>query len=181
MLSIDILTSIKILSPHQGGHLEFALLVSSHAPTYELVFSCLYTHCLVWLTLKICCLFKVWGVKVNYVGVHHGNGYELFFNLSFHAFVKTSQEMWLLFGRSKLLGQCVAKWNDRQVDQLWSQHSNPTVIRPWFGYVTIWLRVATNHSCFDTRSLQISYMETSCIFQWNCTRRNLVLFHPHTL
>jgi hypothetical protein len=47
MLSIDILTSVKILSPHQSGHLEFALLVSSHAPTYELVFLCLYTHCLV--------------------------------------------------------------------------------------------------------------------------------------
>jgi hypothetical protein len=121
------------------------------------------------------------GLKVNYVGVNHGNGYKLFFNLSFHAFVRTSQEMWLLFGQSKLLGQCVTKWNDHELDQLWSQHSNPNLIRPWFGYVTNWLQVVTNHFCFGTRSLQISYMETSCIFKWNCTRRNLVLFQPHTL
>jgi hypothetical protein len=74
MLSMDILTSLKILSPHQSGHLEFALLVSSHAPTYELVFSCLCTHCLVSI--------QSLGLKVNYVGVNHGNGYKLFLNLS---------------------------------------------------------------------------------------------------
>jgi len=93
------------------------------------------------------------GLKVTCVGVNHRNGYKLFFNLSFHAFVRTSQEMWLLFGRSKLLGQCVAKWNDHHVDQLWSQHSNPNFIRPWFGYVINWLGVTTNHSYFGTRSL----------------------------
>ncbi len=119
------------------------------------------------------------GLKVNCVGVNHGNGYKLFFNLSFHAFVRTSQDLWLLFGRSKLLGQCVAKWNDHHIDQLRSQHSNPNFIRSWFGYVTNWLWVATNHYCFGTRSLQFSYMETSCIFKWNCTRRNLLLFDPH--
>jgi hypothetical protein len=102
-------------------------------------------------------------------------------NLSFHAFVRKSQEMWLLFGWSKLLGQCVTKWNDHKVDQLWSQHSNPNFMKPLFGYVTNWLQVVTNHTCFGTRSLQISYMETSCIFKWNCTIRNLVLFHPYTL
>jgi hypothetical protein len=47
MLLIDILTSLKILSPHQSGNLEISLSVSSHVPTYELVFSCLYIHCLV--------------------------------------------------------------------------------------------------------------------------------------
>jgi len=120
------------------------------------------------------------GLKVNCIGANHGNGYELFLNLSFHAFVMTSQEMWLLFGRSKLLGQCVEKWNDHHVDQLWFQHSNPNVIRPWFGYVTNWLWVATKYYCFGTRSLQFSYMKTSCIFKWNCTR-NLIIVHPHTL
>jgi hypothetical protein len=93
MLSIDILTSIKILSPYEGGHLEFALLVSSHAPTYELCIL-MFIYTLFGLTnFKNLLYIQSLGLKVNCVRVNRGNGYELFFNLSFHAFVRTSQEM----------------------------------------------------------------------------------------
>jgi hypothetical protein len=32
------------------------------------------------------------GLKVNCIGVNHGNGYELFLNLSFHAFLMTCKK-----------------------------------------------------------------------------------------